>query len=76
MSSFRCLFFASISVFPSRQDDLAGAGMVPTEGPHAEVFPTKLHFHAGVKRQCLKTIRLRNGGTAAIQRALGGPKAS
>lgn len=49
------------------QEDLAGAGMVPSEGPHAEVTPSKLHFQADVKKQSTQTIRLRNTGTAVIQ---------
>eukprot|EP00913_Durusdinium_trenchii_P036059 g33741.t1 len=41
--------------------------MVPSEGPHAEVTPSKLHFQADVKKQSTQTIRLRNTGTAVIQ---------
>lgn len=49
------------------QDELAGAGMVPTEGPHAEVSPATLHFQADVKMQSAQTLRLRNTGTAVVQ---------
>lgn len=49
------------------QEDLAGAGMVPADGPHAEVSPSKLHFQADVKRQAARTLRIQNTGTAVVQ---------